>query len=96
MRLVTFHYLLIYFTFIVLDTLKENRSKVKDARKEDVPVITKEFLAGVKTEGVVSMVRQFTISEWGREPDTKIQKARADAEKKQHGSLKSSGTCIKS
>jgi len=74
------------------DTLKENRSKVKDARKEDVPVITKEFLAGVKTEGVVSMVRQFTISEWGREPDTKIQKARADAEKKQHGSLKSSAS----
>ena len=63
---------------------------MKDAKKQDVPVILKEFLAGVKTEGVVSMVRQHTISEWGRQPDTKIQKARAAAEQS-GGSLKSSG-----
>ena len=51
----------------------------------------KEFLAGVKTEGVVSMVRQHTISDWGRDPDAKIQKARAAAEESSGGSLKSSG-----
>ena len=65
---------------------------MKDAKKEDVPVILKEFLAGVKTEGVVSMVKQHTISDWGREPDTKIQKARALAEQN-GGGLKSSGEC---
>ena len=56
-----------------------------------MPVVLKEFLAGVKTEGVVSMVRQHTISDWGREPDAKIQKARAAAEESSGGSLKSSG-----
>ena len=74
------------------ETLAEGRSKVKDAKKQDVPVILKEFLAGVKTEGVVSMVKQHTISDWGREPDTKIQKARASAEQN-GGGLKSSGEC---
>ena len=63
---------------------------MKDAKKQDVPVILKEFLAGVKTEGVVSMVKQHTISDWGREPDSKIQKARASAEQN-GGGLKSSG-----
>lgn len=33
-------------------------------------VITKEFLAGVKTEGLVSMVKQHIISEWGAEQVT--------------------------
>ena len=56
-----------------------------------MPVVLKEFLSGVKTEGVVSMVRQHTISEWGQEPDAKIQKARAAAEENGGGSLKSSG-----
>lgn len=64
-----------------------------------MPVVLKEFLSGVKTEGVVSMVRQHTISDWGRDPDTKIQKARAAAEEGSGGSLKSSGEfllhCIK-
>ena len=64
---------------------------MKDAKKQDVPVILKEFLAGVKTEGVVSMVKQHTISDWGREPDSKIQKARASAEQQNGGGLKSSG-----
>ena len=63
---------------------------MKDAKKQDVPVILKEFLAGVKTEGVVSQVKQHTISDWGREPDNKIQKARAAAEQN-GGGLKSSG-----
>ena len=76
--------------FCVLETLEEGRSKVKDAKKQDVPVVLKDFLAGVKTEGVVSMVRQHTISAWGQEPDAKIQKARAAAEG-EGGSLKSSG-----
>ena len=53
----------------------------------------KEFLAGVRTEGVVSMVRQHTISSWGRDPDTKIQKARAGAEEA-GASYKSSGELI--
>ena len=39
----------------------------------------------------VSMVRQHTISEWGQEPDAKIQKARAAAEENGGGSIKSSG-----
>ena len=56
-----------------------------------MPVVLKEFLSGVKTEGVVSMVRQHTISDWGRDPDAKIQKARAAAEESSGGSLKSSG-----
>ncbi len=57
-----------------------------------MPVVLKEFLAGVKTEGVVSMVRQHTISDWGQDPDAKIQKARAAAEEASSGgSLKSSG-----
>ena len=75
--------------FCVLETLAEGRSKVKDAQSHDVPVVLKGFLAGVKTEGVVSMVRQHTISTWGQEPDAKIQKARAAAEGGE--SLKSSG-----
>ena len=55
-----------------------------------MPVVLREFLAGVKTEGVVSMVKQHTISDWGRNPDSKIQRARSAAE--QGGSsLKSSG-----
>ena len=56
-----------------------------------MPVVLKEFLSGVKTEGVVSMVRQHTISDWGRDPDAKIQKARAAAEEGSGASLKSSG-----
>ena len=32
-----------------------------------VAVVTKEFLSGVKTEGLVSMMRQHLISEWGAE-----------------------------
>ena len=32
-----------------------------------VPVVTKEFLTGVKTEGLVTMIRQHLISEWGAE-----------------------------
>ena len=39
----------------------------------------------------MSMVRQHTISDWGQEPDAKIQKARAAAEENGGGSLKSSG-----
>ena len=77
---------------LIAATLAEGRSKVKDAKKYDVPVILKEFLAGVKMEGVVNMVKQHTISDWGQEPDTKIQKARtAAAETLNGGSLKSSG-----
>ena len=71
-----------------LETLAEGRSKVKDAKSHNVPVITKEFLAGVKTEGVVSMIKQHTISEWGQEVEEKIQKARAASEAV---SLKSGG-----
>ena len=63
---------------------------MKDAKKLDVPVVMREFLAGVKTEGVVRMVMQHTISDWGRQPDTKIQQARAAAEQN-GGGLKSSG-----
>jgi len=68
------------------ETLAEGRSKVKDAKSNNVPVVEKEFLAGVKTEGVVSMIKQHTISEWGHEVEEKIQKARATSEA---GSLKS-------
>ena len=32
-----------------------------------VAVVTKEFLTGVKTEGLVTMMRQHLISEWGAE-----------------------------
>ena len=32
-----------------------------------VAVVTKEFLAGWKTEGLVTMIRQHIISEWGAE-----------------------------
>ena len=32
-----------------------------------VAVVTKEFLAGLKTEGLVTMIRQHIISEWGAE-----------------------------
>ena len=81
-----------YQYFSVLETLAEGRSKVKDAKSHDKPVVLKDFLAGVKTEGVVSMVRQHTISTWGQEPDAKIQKARAAAEGGE--SLKSSGNNI--
>ena len=30
-------------------------------------MVTKEFLAGLKTEGLVTMIRQHIISEWGAE-----------------------------
>ena len=30
-------------------------------------MVTKEFLAGLKTEGLVTMMRQHIISEWGAE-----------------------------
>ena len=30
-------------------------------------VLTNEFLTGVKTEGLVTMMRQHLISEWGAE-----------------------------
>ena len=30
-------------------------------------MVTKEFLAGWKTEGLVTMIRQHIISEWGAE-----------------------------
>ena len=75
-------------TLLLLETLAEGRSKVKDAKSNNVPVVEKEFLAGVKTEGVVSMIKQHTISEWGHEVEGKIQKARAVSEA---GSLKSGG-----
>jgi len=57
------------------ETLAEGRSKVKDSQKYEVPVVEKDFLVGVKTEGVVSMLKQFQISEWGNSTE-KIHKAR--------------------
>ena len=71
---------LFWFKSPFLETLAEGRSKVKDAKTNNVPVVEKEFLAGVKTEGVVSMIKQHTISEWGHEVEEKIQKARAASE----------------
>ena len=75
----------------IVETLAEGRSKVKDAKANQVPVVEKEFLAGVKTEGVVSMIKQHTISEWGQGVEEKIQKARAVSEA---GSLKSGGEFV--
>ena len=51
----------------VSETLAAGRSKVSDAKKNDVVVIDASFLSGVKTEGVISMVKQHTISEWGHQ-----------------------------
>lgn len=60
------------------ETLEENRSKIRDAKSHQVAVVTKEFLAGVKTEGLVSMLKQHIISDWGGEQvEGKIQAARA-------------------
>ena len=41
-----------------LETLAEGRSKVRDAKEAAVVVVGAEFLAGVKTEGVASMLKQ--------------------------------------
>ena len=82
---------LFWFKYPFLETLAEGRSKVKDAKTNNVPVVEKEFLAGVKTEGVVSMIKQHTISEWGHEVEEKIQKARAASEAV---NLKSGGKCL--
>lgn len=57
------------------ETVLDCRSKVSDAKKYDITVVDETFLAGVKTEGVISMVKQHTISEWGMEPDERISKA---------------------
>jgi len=62
------------------ETLEEGRSKVKDSKTHNVPVVERGFLAGVKTEGLVSMIKQHTISEWGHEVEERIKKARAVAE----------------
>jgi len=56
------------------ETLAAGRSKVSDAKKNDVVVIDASFLSGVKTEGVISMVKQHTISEWGHQVEEKIGK----------------------
>ena len=69
--------------------MAENRSKVMDARSQDVPVVLKE--SRVKTERVVSMGRQHNMPDWGHDPDAKIQKARAAAGEGIGGSPKSSG-----
>jgi len=59
------------------ETLAEKRSKVKDAETHKIVVVEKSFLAGVKTEGVVSMLTQHAISEWGAENlESKVQKIR--------------------
>jgi hypothetical protein len=42
----------------LLDTLAEGRSKVRDAKEASVVVVGADFLAGVKTEGVASMLKQ--------------------------------------
>ena len=65
---------------VFLETLEEGRSKVKDSKTHNVPVVERGFLAGVKTEGLVSMIKQHTISEWGHEVEERIKKARAAAE----------------
>ena len=75
--------------YILSETLAEGRSKVKDSQKYEVPVVEKDFLVGVKTEGVVSMLKQFQISEWGNSTE-KIHKARTlelEKEKKSGGKL---------
>ena len=48
---------MVYF-YLFLETLAEGRSKVRDAKEEGVLVVGAEFLAGVKTEGVASMLKQ--------------------------------------
>jgi len=59
------------------ETLAEGRSKVKDAQNHKIIVVEKSFLAGVKTEGVVSMLKLSAISEWGSEDlEAKVQKFR--------------------
>merc|ERR1719346_839882 len=69
------------------ETLAEGRSKIRDAKTHQVAVVTKEFLSGVKIEGLVSMMRQHLISEWGAEgAEEKVRKTR---EKSESVSLKS-------
>jgi len=63
------------------ETLAEGRSKIRDAKTHQVAVVTKEFLTGVKTEGLVTMMRQHLISEWGAEgSEEKVRKARETSE----------------
>ena len=62
LRGVSFIYLILYllavYFYLFLETLAEGRSKVRDAKEEGVLVVGAEFLAGVKTEGVASMLKQ--------------------------------------
>jgi len=57
------------------ETVLAGRSKVSDAKKYNITVVDETFLAGVKTEGVISMVKQHTLSDWGQEPEERISKA---------------------
>jgi hypothetical protein len=45
-------------TLLGAETLAEGRSKVRDAKEAAVLVVGADFLAGVKTEGVTSMLKQ--------------------------------------
>ena len=48
-----------YMWFIFcLDTLNEGRSKVREAKAACIIVVAKEFIEGVKAEGVASMIKQ--------------------------------------
>jgi len=80
------------------ETVKEERSKVREAKASSIVVVAKEFLEGVKAEGVSSMMRQHTISEWGlEEVQEKITKAhKTEAVKSKKGSMFESSSLPKS
>ena len=49
---------LLTLLFCFAETLKEGRSKVRDAKSDTVLVVGQEFINGVKIEGVTAMLKQ--------------------------------------
>ena len=50
-----------FFVCAYEETLKEERSKVRDAKKNGVVVVGQEFLSGIKAEGVNAMLKQVLL-----------------------------------
>jgi len=79
-------------------TLKEERSKVRDAKKHSILVVGQEFIAGIKAEGVNAMLKQHALSDWGvEEIQEKVSKAHSSgSEKSKKGSMFQSASMPKS
>ena len=55
----------LYLVFPYIEEVQKNSSKIKDAKKFDVHVVSENFLKAVKKGKAALMITEHSIAEWG-------------------------------